>query len=329
MQKQGSGLQISRAWSTKVCQYNYRVGNKRVVVADARRNQEFNVPQAHLRRLDRIEDVLRQHSVTIESLCGPPAWSPRSFSPTAMSGDPTPREAQHQDNNPGSSLGTVNHSMGEASSHAKHDVPPLTIPLGHQTSASSLLTLPQMRSLVGDFAEEFLFLVEENRPRLLSFEYDAAGLDKMDTQNLTLEKPVADDYLERYLTLVHPYRPLFEPHDLMSQYENMMSQGIQDNANSALFLTVFALGATASQPVDCTRLSYLGDDLIKKALRILFPSWAVTFKGSLVLCQALVLCALYFCYVVEPLMAWRLVHMASTSIQQMSVGMFPTVQLMF
>ncbi|KAI8666309.1 hypothetical protein NCS57_00855400 [Fusarium keratoplasticum] len=32
--------------------------------------------------------------------------------------------------------------------------------------------------------------------------------------------------------------------------------------------------------------------------------------------QALLLCALYFTYTVDPLMAWRLVHMASTSIQQ-------------
>ncbi len=243
--------------------------------------------------------------------------------------DPTLHESQHQDHHPDSSLGTGNHSIGEVSSHAKHDDPPLTIPLGHQTSTSSLLTLPQMRSLVGDFADEFLFLVEENRPRLLSFEYDAAGQDKMDTQNLRLEKSVTDDYLERYLTLVHPYRPLFEPHDLRSQYKNMMSQGLQENVESALFLTVFALGATALQPVDCTILSHPGDDLIQKALRILFPSWAVTFKGSLELCQALVLCALYFCYVVEPLMAWRLVHMASTSLQQMSVGIFSTVPLMF
>lgn len=297
------------------------------------RKQDSNVPQAYLRRLDRIEDVLRQHSVTIESLCNIPAWSPRSFSPAAISGEyersgnTALPMAQHQSNNPGSSLDTVNHSTGKASSLAKHDVPPLTIPLGHQTSASSLLSLPQMRGLVGDFAEDFLFLVEENRPRLVSFEYDATEQDRMGTQTLALEKPATDDYIERYLTLVHPYRPLFEPHDLMLQYKNMMSQGLQDNANSALFLIVFALGATASHPVDCARLSYLGDDLIKKALRILFPSWAVTFQGSLVLCQALVLCALYFCYVVEPLMAWRLVHMASTSIQQMSVGISSTLQL--
>nr|KAK5448455.1 hypothetical protein LTR18_001543 [Exophiala xenobiotica] len=287
------------------------------------RNQELNVPQAYLRRLDRIEDVLRQHSVTIESLSGLQVWSPGSLSPNAMSGEcersggPTLHEAQHHDDNRGPRLGTTNLSVGEASSHAKHDLPPLTIPLGHQTSTSNLLTLPQMRSLVGEFPEEFLFLVEENRPRLISIEYDAAGQDETDIQNLTLEKVVTDDYLERYLTLVHPYRPMFDPHDLTSQYENVMSQGLQENVRSALLLSIFALGATALHPADCTRLSYPGNDLIKKALRMLFPSWAVTFKGSLELCQGLVLCALYFCYVVEPLMAWRLVHMASTTIQQM------------
>ncbi|ETI20930.1 hypothetical protein G647_07273 [Cladophialophora carrionii CBS 160.54] len=197
------------------------------------------------------------------------------------------------------------------------EVPPLTIPLGHQTSLSSLLTLPQMRSLVGDFPEEFVFLVEEDRPRALSLQDILAAPGEANQDWRNIERSVADDCLERYHSAVHLYRPLFEWEGLKSQYDKTMREGLSDSSWSALFLAIFALGITASDPIDPTRLRWSGDELIKQSLRLLFPSWAATFSGDLVLSQALVLCSLYFCYVAEPLMAWRLVHMASTSVQQM------------
>ncbi|KIW21671.1 hypothetical protein PV08_02251 [Exophiala spinifera] len=233
-----------------------------------------------------------------------------------ISVDPSPQEAQHQENNSESFPHNVDDAAGESAYAVKQDDAPLTIPLGHQTSTSSLLTLPQMRKLVGDYPEEFIFLVEENRPRPLSFQYDGGDDDDFEDVQVIIERTLADEYFERYLTLVHQFRPMFELDDLRARYEKTMDNGLEKNLQSALFLPILALGATALDPVDRSRVKYSGDMLTKMALRILFPSWAVSFKGDLVLSQALTLCALYFCYVVEPLTAWKLVHMASTSIQQ-------------
>jgi hypothetical protein len=272
-----------------------------------------------------IEDVLRQHSIAIASSARHalnPFQHP-SPTPTATNRDGMShvniREPQQQDTNFEHSADTVSRTMDGQTSNANHEVPPLTIPLGHQTSLSSLLTLPQMRNLVGEFPEEFIFLVEENRPRSLSLQRLLAAPVEADQDWRNIEKSVADDCLERYLSTVHLYRPIFEWEELRSQYDTTMSKGLSDNPCSALFLAVFALGITASDPIDPTKVQYSGDELIKHALRVLFPSWAATFSGDLVLSQGLVLCALYFCYTAEPLMAWRLVHMASTSVQQMLV----------
>ncbi len=216
--------------------------------------------------------------------------------------------------------------MDDSLRHADHSVPALTIPLGHQTSTSSLLTLPQMSALVGDFPEEFLFLVEENRPRPASLDDITTGGTETCHQSLVIESHLTDQYLEQYLTLVHPYRPLFDREILTSQYEDVLNQSLEHNLQSALFLAIFALGAVVVDPIDPTRTAYSGDQLIKTAIQILLPCWAMTFKGDLVLSQALVLCALYFCHILQPLVAWRFVYMASTNIQQMFVLVIPDHQ---
>ncbi|KIW63885.1 hypothetical protein, variant [Phialophora macrospora] len=285
---------------------------------------KHDIAEEHLRRLEIVEDTVRQHSIAIASSARhalDPLQHP-SRAPTVISNREdmfrlNTRESQQQDASLEHSADAVSRAMDGQTSHANHEVPPLTIPLGHQTSLSSLLTLPQMRSLVGDYPEEFLFLVEESRPRSLSLQHILAPHAEADPDWRNIEKSVADDCLERYLSKVHIYRPIFEWEELRLQYETTMSEGLSDNPCSALFLAIFALGITASDPVDPTRVRCSGDELIKQALRMLFPSWAATFSGDLVLSQALVLCALYFCYVTDPLVAWRLVHMASTSVQQM------------
>ncbi|EXJ70755.1 uncharacterized protein A1O5_05745 [Cladophialophora psammophila CBS 110553] len=276
---------------------------------------------ARLRRLDMVEEVLRQHSIVIDSFHRSPPQLTRTSSSTPTFGYEdmsyeTIGQPQQQHANVASSTNATNDVGDNPAGHVNDQVPPLTIPLGHQTSTSSLLTLPQMRTLVGDFPEEFLFLVEENRPQSLWLQYINSAQGEIGEDFLQIDRLFADACLQRYLTMVHPYRPLFDQEDLMSQYEKTMNQGLRDDPCSALFLSVFALGATSLDPIGPTTVRSAGDELIKKALRILFPSWAMTFSGDLVLSQALILCALYFCYVVEPLMAWRLVHMASTSVQQ-------------
>lgn len=194
------------------------------------------------------------------------------------------------------------------------EVPALTIPLGHQTSTSSLLALPQMESLVCDMPEEFLFKVEDSRPRSATFDISS------DVLFPDIEQSAADGYLDSFFTRVHPFHPFFDKSDLVKRYEDAMERGLRSDTQSALFLAIFALGATAAEPANgASDKAHGGDVLIQRALRILLPSWAASFSGDILLTQALILAALYFTYTVEPLMAWRLVHMASTSVQQMLI----------
>ena len=195
--------------------------------------------------------------------------------------------------------------------------PPLTIPLGHQTSTSTLLLLPQVRCLVGEYPEEFLFQVENCRHPSAAGQAMAASPTQPAHDTAVIDEAVADRYLDKFLTLVHPFHPFFDRHDLVARYDDVMSRGLGFDTLSAMFLAIFALGATASDPIDTREAGHSGDAFIQKASRILFASWAVSFGGDILISQGLVLCALYFTYKAEPLVAWRLIHMASTNIQQM------------
>lgn len=135
------------------------------------------------------------------------------------------------------------------------------------------------------------------------------------------EQPInradADRYLASFINRVHPFHPFLDRKDVNHTYEEIMERGIDFDNQSALVLAVLALGATVSDPPDRRAEDRSGETYIQKALKIVFASWTFTFSGEELISQALVLCALYYTYTVEPLMAWRLIHMASTSIQQL------------
>lgn len=197
------------------------------------------------------------------------------------------------------------------------DVPPITIPLGHQTSTSNLLTLPQMRPLVGDYPEDFIFRVEESRSPSAAMDFmTAPGLQGEEKQ---IDRTVTDDYLSSFLALVHACHPIFDRDVLLANYEAVMREGLGSDVRSGVILAVLALGATASDAIDNGDNGNTGDACMQRALRILVPAWTLSFSGSIQLTQGLILCALYFTYVVQPLTAWRMIYMASTSIQQLLI----------
>lgn len=178
--------------------------------------------------------------------------------------------------------------------------------------------LPQMRRLAGDFPEECFFRVEDTRRRSNSLRPSMDPLPgELDLQLPFVDRSLTDNYLDQFFSLVHPFYPIFDRDDLIIRYEEVMNRGLGFDNESAFFLAVVALGATASDPIDNTKDSCSGDVFIRKALAVFMHSWTVTFSGDLLLSQGLVLCALYFAFAVEPLTSWRFIHMASTSIQQL------------
>lgn len=196
-------------------------------------------------------------------------------------------------------------------------LPLFTIPFGHQTTTSSLLVLPQVRELAGNFPHDIFFQVEAGRSFLGDMLFSMGSSTRYELP--FLDHAITDRLLEQYFKLVHTYHPLFERDALIDQYHNALDRGLQLNEESALCLVALALGAIASEPWQQdgeVERETPGFIYFQPALNIFFATWANSFGNNIVLAQGLVLSALYLLYLMRPLQGWRLIHMASTNIQQ-------------
>lgn len=270
-------------------------------------------------RFEALEASLKKQSEVIEALKHRLESSVSAISPTSIPDHTRSDYGAPPTSSPGNpfpfSYWAFNHAGAGLSPQTSDETPPLTIPLGHQTSTGNLLVLPQLRSLVGQYPDEFFFKVEDTRSRSAAVRSILDPLGHAEDPSV-IDRDSADVYLEQFFLLVYPFHPFLDRDVLVHQYEERMTRGLGLDDQSALLLAIFALGATASDDIERERTRHSGDDLIQQALKILYASWTLSFRGDITLAQGLVLCALYFTYTVEPLMAWRLVHMASTTIQQ-------------
>ncbi|KAH7260428.1 hypothetical protein B0J15DRAFT_285123 [Fusarium solani] len=297
---------------------------------------------AILQRLSAIEAVLSQHSVSISALERRSETSPTSVSLPRTE----PASTTSNNESPLTSGDAISHiapfltgktSETRVLSNQDENLPPITIPPKHRTSASHLLLLPQIARLTGDYPEDYFFGLENALPRTTTAHFLLEGSINSLNEDPNIDKSSWISYINVFFDIVQPFHPFLNDHELRAQCEEVRSQGFGSDSKSALVMAVLALGSTVSAPVrtpprqgdsspmDVSRSSSpgssnsgspIGNTLMQRALRILFASWMVSFGGDIIMSQALLLCALYFTYTVDPLMAWRLVHMASTSIQQ-------------
>ncbi|OAG42982.1 hypothetical protein AYO21_02933 [Fonsecaea monophora] len=275
------------------------------------------------RRLDTIENILQRQVTTLEALQShliqsllPETNLGRRHSELAQG-----NVASQSYESPRRSLSTLSLALQDdpLSRPDLEAIPPLTIPLGHQTGAGSLLALPQLRHLIGDFPEDFFFEVENRRPPPEAMQVIVDTSHVSGDEDQAIPRATVDEYFQKFLDLVHPLHPFLDPRHLTEEYKVAMGKGLGRDNQSAKLLALLALGATASDPVGNQSGPCSGDRLVQRALRILFRSWSLSFRGDIQLCQGLILGSLYFTYSVEPLMAWRLIHMAATNIQQMLI----------
>ncbi|KAK0757972.1 hypothetical protein N5P37_009267 [Trichoderma harzianum] len=286
-----------------------------------------------LQRLESIEMLLGEHAEALRTLQQEKQSQHRgdlsaaSMTPHLLpdfyrqnentENDESPHSLPREASMPHSTWALTTHEGGDSSRRGVNgdggdDVPPITIPLGHQTSTSNLLTLPQMRPLVGDYPEDFIFRVEESRSPSAAMDFmTAPGLQG---EEKDIDRTVTDDYLSSFLALVHACHPIFDRDVLLANYEAAMREGLGSDVRSGVILAVLALGATASDAIDNGDNGNTGDACMQRALRILVPAWTLSFGGSIQLTQGLILCALYFTYVVQPLTAWRMIYMACKDI---------------
>lgn len=126
----------------------------------------------------------------------------------------------------------------------------------------------------------------------------------------------ASSLVDNFFDLVNPQHPILDRGDFEPIYRDVVGSPLQADLRSALVLVVLALGRAAVDTPDLTRDGWLpGVEMFTPALQVLLGTWFNSFGDTILLPQGLYLAALYYSYLSRPLQAWRLVHMASTSIQ--------------
>lgn len=202
------------------------------------------------------------------------------------------------------------------------DLPPLTIPVKHKTSSSYLLSLPAMKSLIGEYPTDLFFLLESRShlPPELSF-------DKWPVPQPSIEilRDVADELVNTFFSSAHHNHPILDQSEFAEIYSQFWETGPNSSIESALCMVIFALGsvAVANPDSDRFRTSPPGMEYMQHAMPTLISLSSWSFSYSLLLPQALVLASVYFAYIVRPLQSWRLIYSASTILQFKLSGYVP------
>jgi hypothetical protein len=190
------------------------------------------------------------------------------------------------------------------------ELPPLTIPIQHNTSSSYLLSLPEMKALIGDYPIDLFFLLESRNqlPPELAFNGWLAPLSEVQ-----IDKDVTDYLVSAFFSGPFLCHPILDRDTFQEIYSRFLDVGIDSGIESALCLVVFALGSATLSPMGSHNPAMpSGMEYMQSAMPILISlsSWSVSW--SILLPQALVLASVYFAYIVRPLQSWRLVYSAAT-----------------
>jgi hypothetical protein len=174
--------------------------------------------------------------------------------------------------------------------------------------------LPQVRALIGNYPEDFFFRVESQRqlPPTQTFNpiHDRLELPRVDQET-------ASSLRNSFFNSIHLVNPFLDEAAFVEHYLSTSEPRTATLNEQAVVLLVYALGAISGKSVKEEDVP--GMDLFKPAFHILTTSWTTCFSGDIILAQGLVLCSLYLCYLAQPLRAWKVIHMASTTVQQLLI----------
>jgi hypothetical protein len=190
------------------------------------------------------------------------------------------------------------------------ELPPLTIPIQHNTSSSYLLCLPEMKALIGEYPIDLFFILESRNqlPPELTFNGWLTPLSEVH-----IEKEVTDYLVSAFFSGPYLCHPILDRDTFQSIYERFLDVGMDSTIESALCLVIFALGSAALSPQGSHNpVMPAGMEYMQSAMPTLLSlsSWSISW--NIFLPQALVLASVYFAYIVRPLQSWRLVYSAST-----------------
>ncbi|KAK2667284.1 NAD-dependent epimerase/dehydratase [Fusarium oxysporum f. sp. vasinfectum] len=175
---------------------------------------------------------------------------------------------------------------------------PMNIPAEHKTSSSYLLGLPAVKMLVGEYPTNLFFLLESQSPL-------PPELSPEQSQNplppFQIERSVLDHLVATFFSSVHVSHPVLDQAEFTEIYERFLDKGADSSTESALCMTVFALGAVSSLPIGLChpQTSPNGTKYMKYALPTLMLRSLWLFSFDLTLAQALVLASVYFAYILK------------------------------
>jgi hypothetical protein len=196
--------------------------------------------------------------------------------------------------------------------------PQITLPI-RRCSNNSLLLLPEVRSLIGEYPKDFFFLAESRREssRDQSFNPFGDGLKLP-----AVDRDTALSLIHNFFQFTHLANLFYDQDAFLSRFPCALDLATGKHEEQAVVLVVFALGSIVGKTV---RSQYVegeaipGMEFFRPALHVLTNSWATAFCGTLTLPPGLILCATYLSYLAQPLRAWKLIHLASTTVQQLLI----------
>lgn len=227
----------------------------------------------------------------------------------------------------GVSLSVPSHSSSNNSPGASYQInieddsslPPLTIPLGHRCSNDSLLALPQVQLLIGRYPDDFFFRVESQRscPQIRTF-----STVEDDFVFPQVDEETSSSLKDRFSQTIHLVNPFIDEPTYIERYRYGLGSDSMNINQRAVVLLVYALGTIGGERINedgADDENVPGMQFFNPAFHILTRSWASCLTGDITLAQGLILCSLYFCYIAQPLRAWKVIHMASTTVQQLLI----------
>lgn len=195
------------------------------------------------------------------------------------------------------------------------NLPAFTIPNGHNTPAVRMLNLPQIQSLIGKYPEDYFYNIEIHR--------EVPNMGDITPPNL--DKARCDELFNSYWTLVHPHHPILNYSNLSGYYEALFHDPAAEfswSIKNAIVLVVLALGEVVSSSSSVIinnrdRSQLPGMRFFDPAFTIINKEGRFDFGFNALVAQAQILSGVYFAYLAYPLLSWRMVHAASTTVQLM------------
>ncbi|KAF4476955.1 Echinocandin B biosynthetic cluster transcription factor ecdB [Colletotrichum fructicola Nara gc5] len=191
------------------------------------------------------------------------------------------------------------------------DDAPITIPIGHHTSTGSMFALEPVRRLIGDYPRDFFYQVETCRTSIpeLSSRHDLSLL----LASVDFIGGATDGLISSYFTNINSTFPILDKTSFTDLFHRTLRGDQCEDVDAAVCLVVLALGKLTStdyEDVNSTNHSY-GLEYFIPAYQILTTQWVTSFGTDLSLPTGLVLSAIYMSCLARPLLAWKLVYMAS------------------